>query len=441
MWKTLHNRVLRSPEVDDPTGGGDETATLDAGQTDTPEAGADDSAAQPGGEEDGTSDEPVHTNAFFEDLKDRVHADNSVMDSLSDETVDAYTDWVSGNKEFPDGDSETSTDEPEVSETKTDDEPEVDASLAKLMEITGTKDMESAAKAVQELRNTLTGKQSDSAEQIRLLAAEVANLKNADAGLQQDKTSADASTQAPAAKTAVQDMGLDGFLKDDFTLTDELADEIADDSVVKVLNKVFNVIKQREDQAQERLKPLADLQKTAERDQKISEDVAKYTMLKDSLLDLSTQHPEVYGSNSKELVEALDDFWKTGTLSEVLKPFDATLEHMNNGDLPNVMTAHRDLHWASHVKSADKKAVDAAKEAVKHDRKQSELTGKRASMSLGADDTETSQGGDEFSKQQIDDILKNKAPMPENWYNKDGTPNFDKMPASAQKVVQNAGRH
>ena len=428
MWRTLLKpRIFRDPGINDSGGGIAQADIVDDVNVNELEAGSTQDA-QP--DDTGTEPEstPEYTNSYFQELQDRVKSDPSSVNDVDDKTLDAYNDWIMGKK-FPGGEENKDLDNKQP-EKKKDDEPEkaeVDPDLQELFDITGTKDAKSAAAAVKGMRKTMTGQNGETVARIKRLEDQL-NSQGSQASNEQPAK--DVGTVVPIEDMlSVKSLGLESTLDENFQLKPELVDEIADKETSDTINSVVQAMKKGFDAIAENLKPLATLQETAEVDARIAKDMATFNLFREDLLELSDKFPEVYGTDKKALTGALQKYFKGDGFDPILAPFDELLLYQNENKLPSAMSAHKDKFWDSAETNATTRAKDAAAAAAVKERQNSELTGHKASVALGGQDTGADSNG-EFTPSQINDILEGRAQQPENWYDADDMPIFANMPAS-----------
>lgn len=413
----------RDPGSEAGGGGGVESSPSTGAAVAQPNGGGDPGSGS-GQSAEGAQAAPVYDEKFFSDLEART--ENGYR--ATDEELNAYEKWMQEGQGK--GDKNAQSKEPSEGEPAASDKdgvkPASDPDLDLAFKEVGAKDVKEFLPKIRELRGQLSAKgqevQSVIAERdnfVQFFNDLVAEKPEALAHFQKVSgkqfPTAQQQAQQPQAQASAQQQA--GYGANPFRLTDEQVANSLDPDLARTFNSQLEALsKHYEGQLnslRDELNPVVNQFKSVTAQQKLD---ASINNVVEDVAGLADRYSD-YGVAGPAAREHLRDYFKTGSIHPSIAPLVETMKFMQEHGMSNAEHAHRIMNFEKLRDGKAQAVIDARRDA------QGKLLNVTPTAGLGG----KGGSGAEYSEAQIDAIINNKMPIPQEWQ-KDGLPDAKKLP-------------
>lgn len=405
-------------------GGGGIDASSSAGAAVAQPDGGGDPGAGSGQSAEGGQAATVYDDKFFSDLESR--ASNGYK--ASEEELNAYEKWM---QDKTSGEKKTQSKEPgevEPDASDKDGQKQADPDIDLAFKEVGAKDVKEFIPKIRELRGQLSAKgqevQSVTAERDNFVAFFndlAAGKPEALAHFQKvsGKAFPTATTQQavqPQGDPSAQQQAASGSANG-FKLSDEQIASSLDPDLARTFNVHLDAMsKHYESQLsklREELNPVVNQFKSVADQQRLESSISRVV---EDVAGLADRYSD-YGVAAPAAREHLKAYFQTGAIHPSIAGLVETMKFMHENGMSNAEHAHRIMNFEKLKTGKAQAVIDARRDA------QGKLLNVTPSAGLGG----KGNSGSEYSESQIDAMIRNELPLPDEWMN-DGLPNVKKLP-------------
>lgn len=233
------------------------------------------------------------------------------------------------------------------------------------------------------------------------------------------------TSAAPAKQTNQRSAAPVGDLGADLLMTDEQIQNSLDPEMAKAMNGRMKSLIDTVAGLRDVVKKLEPMQQQFAEQTAIAERERANAAVMGELTELAEKYKDVFGIESGNVRELLNDFAKHGNIDPRIKDLIATAQYMVDNNLPSIDMAFRAMYFDK--MSDHTPAVIAAKQNL-----QSKIFNRQPTVGAA--------GGANGAKQiytqaLLQDIADKKAPVPKEWYGPDGLFDIERVPVEARQVM------